>query len=155
MFCDIDIINITISRIENETVKTIVVDKDYFGYLIKIIKNYSKIQTSNNRIYEVIERNKDLWGRVANGIIKAYTEVTQKELGTYEIPEPKPVEYTETRTMTSSSHPAVMVNLNIDDEGKTFRNMTTSYPHGRLSFEATASPPTNFFELPIEVPPIE
>lgn len=74
----------TIPKLETETMKTIT-DKSYFGYLIKIIKNYSKIQTNNSKIYEVIEKYKDLWAKAANGIIKSYSEASQKELGTYDI----------------------------------------------------------------------
>ena len=148
LFCEVDIISLTILPIQKDTMKT-AITKNHFGHLIKIIKNYSKIQTNNTKIYSVIQKYKDLWTNVANGIIKQYTEASQKELGTYDIQDPKPVEYKETKISAIVTHPAMIMNLkNIDDEGKTFRTM--SYPHsGRLSFE------NNLFQLPIDLHPPE
>ena len=153
LFCEVDIIQLTIPKIHNETLASMR-DKHWFGHLVRIIKNYSKIQTQSTNIFGVIEREKELWTKAVGGIIKDYTEATQKELGTYEIEDQKPIEYKVVEVSVSSNHSKVMVNMNIDDEGKLMKTLAISHPvgGGRPSFEEQGD---NIFQLPTDIHPPE
>ena len=46
--------------------------KGYAGYLIKIIRMFSRVKTDNPRVAEVIQQNQNSWMKVLNGHLKMY-----------------------------------------------------------------------------------
>lgn len=80
-----NIIKRTVSGIVGEKFE-VLKSKPFFGHLMRIIKIYSNIQTTNDNIIHSIRDNSELWGRVAKEIIKPYEEICSKDLGSYNIP---------------------------------------------------------------------
>ena len=64
-----------------------------FGCLMRIIKIYSKIQTSDEEINTSIVKRSQMWEKFSNHILKPYESMSMKDLGTYELQDSEPVEY--------------------------------------------------------------
>ena len=105
-----NIIKSTVSSVIGEKFE-VLKSKPYFGHLMRIIKIYSNIQTTNEHIIHAIRENSDLWARVAKEIIKPYEDVSSKELGSYNIPFAPPLEH---RVRQGSEIPVVSSRVGVD-----------------------------------------
>lgn len=56
----------------------------WFGYLMKIVKVYSKIQTDDQEINNAIIQRSDLWEKFSTTLMKPYDAISFKDLGAYE-----------------------------------------------------------------------
>lgn len=70
-FCGMNIIARTAGRIAGEKFQQLK-SRGYFGHLMRIIKIYSSIQTTNEAIIKVIRDNSDLWAKVTKEVIKLH-----------------------------------------------------------------------------------
>jgi|LakMenEpi03Aug12_release.lakeMendotaPanAssembly.Ray.scaffolds.fasta_scaffold3018767_2 hypothetical protein len=69
--------------------------KPFFGHLMKIMKIYSGIQTTDDDIINSIKNKSDIWNKISRLILKPYEAISMKELSTYDnIPETNPNEFT-------------------------------------------------------------
>lgn len=58
--------------------------KPYFGHLMKIMKIYSGIQTTDEEIVNAIKSRSEIWNKISRFILKPYETTNFKELGKYE-----------------------------------------------------------------------
>jgi hypothetical protein len=58
--------------------------RGYFGHLMKIMKIYSGIQTTDDDIINSIKSKSDIWNKISRLILKPYEAIANKELSTYE-----------------------------------------------------------------------
>jgi len=69
--------------------------KGFFGYLMKIMKIYSGIQTTDDDIINAIKGKSEIWNKISRLILKPYESIAMKELSTHEgIPEITPNDFT-------------------------------------------------------------
>ncbi len=57
--------------------------KAFFGHLMKLMKIYSGIQTTDEDIINAIKIKSDIWNKISRLILKPYEAINIKELGTY------------------------------------------------------------------------
>lgn len=93
LFCDIDIIECTANRMlrlfSHDHFLKHASKKSYFGHFMRILRIYSGIKPTDQRIIEAIKSKTSIWSKISELLIKPYEEVTFKELGTYEdVPTP-------------------------------------------------------------------
>lgn len=81
MFCEISVIDLTAKRLLDMFSDSDVLEKakakGYFGILMKIIKIYSSISTTNTQIKEAITSKSEIWNKVTKKIIKPYEMSTK------------------------------------------------------------------------------
>lgn len=93
LFCDLDIIELTASRIlrlfpEQEFLSA-ASKKPYFGHFMRILRIYSGIKPTDDSIIDAIKAKTNIWNKVSELLIKPYEAVSFKELGSYEnVPTP-------------------------------------------------------------------
>jgi hypothetical protein len=93
IFCEAKIIDITagryLSNFPNDeqiavSMGTTYRRKGFFGHLMKIMKIYSGIQTTDDDIINSIKSKSDIWNKISRLILKPYEAISMKELSTYE-----------------------------------------------------------------------
>ena len=88
LFCELDIIDATVTRVLRlfkedgflEQAKA----KPYFGHFMRILKIYSGIQPTDERIIAAIKAKTHTWNKISELLIKPYEAICFKELGSYE-----------------------------------------------------------------------
>lgn len=93
LFCDLDIIDATVSRIlrlfKEDNFLQQAQAKPYFGHFMRILKIYSGIQPTDERIIAAIKAKTHTWNRISELLIKPYEAICFKELGSYDnVPAP-------------------------------------------------------------------
>lgn len=81
LFCEVDVIG----RTANVAIKAEMRAMGFYGHLIRVIKIYSGIQTTNDNIIRTIKAYGELWTKVAVGVLKPYDDCCSKDLGSYQI----------------------------------------------------------------------
>lgn len=88
LFCELDIIESTANRMlrlfPQENFLKAASKKPYFGHFMRILRIYSGIKPTDQRIVEAIRAKTNIWNTISELLIKPYEEVTFKELGSYE-----------------------------------------------------------------------
>lgn len=76
MFCEISLIDLTAKRLlelfPGQDCLEKAKKKGYFGVLIRIIKNYSSIVTTNNKIKDSITMKTEIWNKMSKKVLKPY-----------------------------------------------------------------------------------
>lgn len=127
-FCGMNIIARTAGRISHDKFQQLK-GKGFFGHLMRIIKIYSSIQTTDEQIIRVIRENSDLWAKVTKEVIKLHEEISFKALGTYDLPNynPQTIEFKVKQTSgTVMPHPRPRNDLldSINDEYSSWSKTT-------------------------------
>lgn len=93
LFCDLDIIELTASRIlrlfPEQGFLSAASKKPYFGHFMRILRIYSGIKPTDDSIIDAIKAKTNIWNKVSELLIKPYEAVSFKELGSYDnVPTP-------------------------------------------------------------------
>lgn len=93
LFCDLDIIDATVSRVlrlfREDNFLAQAKAKPYFGHFMRILKIYSGIQPTDERIIAAIKAKTHTWNKISELLIKPYEAICFKELGSYDnVPAP-------------------------------------------------------------------
>ena len=76
LFCDLDIIDITVSRMlrmfPEDNFLNMAKKKPYFGHFMRILKIYSGIQPTDEAIIAAIKAKTNIWNKISELLIKPY-----------------------------------------------------------------------------------
>lgn len=147
-----NIIARTAGRISNEKFQQLK-GKGYFGHLMRIIKIYSSIQTTDEKIIRVIRENSDLWAKVTKEVIKLHEDISFKALGTYDLPNYNPVTIEfkikqTSGTMMPHPRPRNDVLENINDEYSSWSKTTS--PASTPAPDSIMQEKDSLFKQPLE-----
>lgn len=109
LFCELDIIDITVNRMlkqfREDNFLQQAKNKPFFGHFMRILKIYSGIQPTDDKIIAAIKSKTAIWNKISDILIKPYEAICFKELGSYDnIPNPTFQEFTVKNNFPSAPH---------------------------------------------------
>lgn len=95
--------------------------KAYFGHFMRILKIYSGIQPTDEKIIAAIKAKTSTWNKISELLIKPYENICFKELGSYDnVPTPITQEYNVQRNTNLNPLPQNNTDIRDIQEGELF-----------------------------------